>query len=72
VTGVVAGNISGEATSRLGNIFGEAMRGAKTSGFLAPHFEQRSWLANSVKDVSHRFSRASAFGCISRWWPHLQ
>jgi hypothetical protein len=27
VTGVIAGNISDEATPRLGNIFAEAMRG---------------------------------------------
>jgi hypothetical protein len=27
VTGVIAGNISDEATTRVGNIFAEAMRG---------------------------------------------
>jgi hypothetical protein len=29
VTGVIAGNISDEATTRVGNIFAEAMRGER-------------------------------------------
>jgi hypothetical protein len=52
VTGAVAGNISPEASSPSGNIFAEAMRGAKRLICDAPAFVRFSIAAVTSRNAS--------------------
>jgi hypothetical protein len=56
VTGVVAGNISDEATTRLGNIFAEAMRGLARQP-SNPALRQQSGILSAERRCEVQFSR---------------
>jgi hypothetical protein len=72
VTGVIAGNISDEATTRVGNIFAEAMRGfqlpvaSSTLDLESKIIRSKEWryMARSHFQSSAYFTRSSASGAI--------
>jgi hypothetical protein len=64
VTGVIAGNISDEATTRVGNIFAEAMRG----GYRASCVSSNSSLVDGAGTGSCcSRTRMISFLMISSW-----
>jgi hypothetical protein len=72
MAGAIAGNISAEATTRIGNIFGEAMRGAETARrsrrFSRPSSSAKIGTIRGRPLLMIATSFLTTFICLPRGW----